>query len=1027
MNFSRNFSAFNIIIALILLPGLIVSLWRCAFRIVGEKANQYVEIAVDFDEFKYLSLDENLHLRDLLGLLKTNKASSVIVSEDTLDSLEKEGRITIMTSRDIRKFSLDKNFEIEHPIAQNTVGTLWVHSEDTGLLSRIEQILSLKLPQEKLIRIHQNLLLINKSTQGFRERLGVGFSNEIFDMAEENGLGVILKIRNYPGMTLENAEKFINVLPLPAEVSAIMFAEEEAFGERGEKEKIINLMLQRAYRICEIEFLDQKGMKDYVSALAPKRLIARIHSISRKELDLKYKPATAVARWVRAVSERSIRVLYFRCFLQNEKQLIDDLIAHNIEYLSKTVKALEKLGFKMADDKIKRLSEPRLVIGNPVKSEIFATGLSLFMGLLILLKITISRKMKNGFVILYAIALSAAFFFTKTAYWTIAAGLTGAISYASIGIIWALNNLQKTKERSIFKILPGFIAKILSTSIFGGILICGLYSGIDFILKYDQFRGIKPAFILPVLIAFAWAVKLYGGGIIKILHKPLNSLSLLLISVASFAFLAYILRSGNLTFIKPSDFEENFRIMLEQLLIARPRNKEFLIGYPTVFVFLFLYLRKSYAILPILVVFIQMGQVSVINSMCHFHTPFLLSCLRIFNGLWIGLLIGFVALIITLFIRLFYKFGAEKRNRLFLIGYFGYGNGGDEILWQTFAERFATDFPHTQVSVLYSDANVNQYDHKYKLVRRSNLLDVIEELLTCKIIAVPGGGVFQSSTSLKSLAYYLFLLSAARLSGAFIALPSQGLGPWNDKTKIGRLLMKVMGYELRKANFISVRDKMSKDEFIKLSEQETVNISTDLVFLNKSIKKPSQRNVHKTLRVYAILRSSVDESKMIAKDLLRMAAVNANFELVPMAMQPDEDEKVWLDAGWIDPIAHIPNCDNIFEGADIVISMRLHGCILASITCIPWIGISYDPKVKAYAESCNWELCINPNEATKEFLEPIFEKLKKARSICSEELHKIAAHKIQIAEEDYQKLYQTLENRFTLLSPTENISFNSSP
>ncbi len=34
------------------------------------------------------------------------------------------------------------------------------------------------------------------------------------------------------------------------------------------------------------------------------------------------------------------------------------------------------------------------------------------------------------------------------------------------------------------------------------------------------------------------------------------------------------------------------------------------------------------------------GQVSIINSFCHIHTPVMVSVIRTANGLWIGILLG---------------------------------------------------------------------------------------------------------------------------------------------------------------------------------------------------------------------------------------------------------------------------------------------------------------------------------------------------------------------------------------------------
>jgi polysaccharide pyruvyl transferase CsaB len=1066
MSRSKKVNSFSIIIFLLLLPGILVAFWRSAFRIAGEQKNQLVEIAVDFEEFKQLALEENLHIRDLLGMLKNNGASTVVLSEDSLESLEKESKITIMTTQDIKKLSLDENFKkIANPVAQNALATLWVQSEDNSLLDRIEHILSLKIQSERLIRIDPHLLLINKSTQGFKEQAGLGFSQEAIEMANDAELGVILRLQNYPNLTKENAIKYLSQLPSPGSVSGIMFAAEESFGYRGEHKAIVELLRDRAYRLCSFEFTQPKGMGSYLKALRPKNLVVQGHSISRKEMDQKYKLNTAIARWVRAVKERSIRLLYLRCFYQPDDHFIDNLAEHNLSYVAKVSKKLKALGFKMAQNHAERINEPRLIVGPLVKAELFVTGLALILGFIILLKITLCKNISNGLLIGSVFLSGLGFLLVKEPSWVAFSGLIGAISYAALGPVWFMNSLhkreqamlpaanqpqesqhnkalakltieaeavdkpatdffegldeaesqEKSKNRSeptprpptTLKLTFNLIFKTLITSVLGGILLVGLHSNLDFMLKYSQFRGIKLAFVLPLLISALWALKLYGTESLKLLHRPINLFSLILLGLGLFGLVAYVMRSGNLTIIKPSLLEERFRILLEDILLARPRYKEFLIGYPACFLFAFFYMRKTPLMLPAIMLFVQMASVSVLNSFCHFHTPLLLTILRVFNGLWIGIFVGFLALMGTILVRLLYKLSSEKERRLFLVGYFGFGNGGDELLWQTFAERFSQEHPDYEVSVLYSSAKTNKAS-RFKLIQRKTLTELLDEIITCKFLVVPGGGVFQSKTSLKSLSYYLSLITLARICGARVLLISQGLGPWQGESFMDRLLMRWLGRELRKAHYVSLRDKASGEDYTNLTGSSEYFLTTDLVFLNKAIKKASQRNIHKVIRVYAVLRSSVKESLGLAQALLKLTATDETIELIPISMQPDEDEQVWHDAGWSEEVSYIFNSSAPFEGADMVVSMRLHGCILSTVTCTPWLGLAYDPKVKAYADSIKWELCKKPNEVSEEYLALLINELKKSRSRLSERLHNNAIECTKLAEVDYQRLLKSI-------------------
>ena len=196
---------------------------RCNLRTAIERSDYYVETLADFNEFRELARKDGISLDELFSRLKESGASSVAISEDTLSSLESEGKITVLDSKEIRKLSLEETFEIKLPTDSNTLGSLWVHSDDEKLLDRISLNLSWKISDKSLIRSHKNLLLINKSDDGIMDKVGLGFSSEYFDLAEKYNLGVVIRLFNYPGLTVENASKLINSLFLPVGYILINF------------------------------------------------------------------------------------------------------------------------------------------------------------------------------------------------------------------------------------------------------------------------------------------------------------------------------------------------------------------------------------------------------------------------------------------------------------------------------------------------------------------------------------------------------------------------------------------------------------------------------------------------------------------------------------------------------------------------------------------------------------------------------------------------------------------------------------
>ncbi|OGS45650.1 MAG: hypothetical protein A2539_07185 [Elusimicrobia bacterium RIFOXYD2_FULL_34_15] len=177
-------------------------------------------------------------------------------------------------------------------------------------------------------------------------------------------------------------------------------------------------------------------------------------------------------------------------------------------------------------------------------------------------------------------------------------------------------------------------------SIISGIVISGLLSTKDFMLGVDQFRGIKIALILPIIISF---LLLYKENVKDLLNKNVLIGELIFLAVLLAVLGFYIMRSGN-SGIMPSS-EETFRIYLEKIFYVRPRIKEFLIGHP--FMLLAIYLKnikniswKFFLLIGII------GQTSIINTFCHIHSPFYISLLRTFNGIWLGTLLGIILILL---------------------------------------------------------------------------------------------------------------------------------------------------------------------------------------------------------------------------------------------------------------------------------------------------------------------------------------------------------------------------------------------
>ena len=125
--------------------------------------------------------------------------------------------------------------------------------------------------------------------------------------------------------------------------------------------------------------------------------------------------------------------------------------------------------------------------------------------------------------------------------------------------------------------------------------------------------------------------------------------SVVVIAVACVFVLAagvyYIYRTGNSMGVSAAELQ--LRNLLENLLVARPRTKEMLIGWPCLLLFIWS-LRRHMNFLPLVFgLGMSVGLVSVVNTFLHIRTPFLLSLLRTGWGLLFGFAIGVIAVLVS--------------------------------------------------------------------------------------------------------------------------------------------------------------------------------------------------------------------------------------------------------------------------------------------------------------------------------------------------------------------------------------------
>jgi hypothetical protein len=174
--------------------------------------------------------------------------------------------------------------------------------------------------------------------------------------------------------------------------------------------------------------------------------------------------------------------------------------------------------------------------------------------------------------------------------------------------------------------------------------VVALLSGITYYLVLEQYRGVAMLHLLPIVLVGIYALLFADSSKLSDLIQRLRALLFAKITVLWIVLAAvfggtiyyYLTRTGNEG--QASQMEKLFRTYLENGLGVRPRFKEFVFAHPLFIFAAYLYMKHRNAIY--LFAGAVMGQLSIIDTFAHLHTPLYISFIRIGLGIVLGIVIS---------------------------------------------------------------------------------------------------------------------------------------------------------------------------------------------------------------------------------------------------------------------------------------------------------------------------------------------------------------------------------------------------
>ena len=626
------------------------ALWiNFGLRASVEAKDKTIGLLIDYDELKRIAdASYNIELADMFRKSALAGATGLVVRERILSDWEIAGDILTFTGGQL-KFQLENQYgESAGDVIKGVSilpGNTYILTRDPLVYEQIFSLLEVKRRHPEPFTYQDYMGIATSLQSSERGNLGLGFPLTQLEQAAAEGLQIIPRLRNWApvsGESLKEVTRWVAMIPnlacvgfndqtLPGDITDphILDRYEEAFKPLGKP-------------LISFELYDQTGLTTLRARLDSNWV--RAHAIAENELNKYTEFEDAMDRYSLAATERNIRYIYMRF-----QGLIDPaaVMEKNMELIEMVRDGLKKDGLQVGNP------EPLPAFKIPF-ALLFLLGAGVIAAGGWLLALAgepyfAKRKWRIPYFVLMLLGLIV--WGCGLVLLPVLArklfSLAGAIFFPSLGVVLLLK--REYPEVGRVKRLLRAIVQLLSVSAFtlaGAMIMSALLGEPTFMLKADGFLGTKAAHIIPLIIipAVLWLHENDCYGLLSGTVK--NSVKLWQLGVC-FVLLAgvtlYLLRTGNDSPEAVFDIELKARQLLDNLLGVRPRTTEFLIGHPLMLVLL--YFGYRFNMFPLLMIG-SMGQISLLNTYAHIHTPLMISLMRSGHGMWSGILIGIIFIVI---------------------------------------------------------------------------------------------------------------------------------------------------------------------------------------------------------------------------------------------------------------------------------------------------------------------------------------------------------------------------------------------
>lgn len=299
-------------------------------------------------------------------------------------------------------------------------------------------------------------------------------------------------------------------------------------------------------------------------------------------------------------------------------------------------------------------------------------------------------------------------------------------------------------------------------------------------------------------------------------------------------------------------------------------------------------------------------------------------------------------------------------SKVLISGYYGFDNAGDDTVLFGIISSLQKLYPAIQISVLSNKPKETTALFGIPAYNRWRFTEIMKQLRKTDLLLMGGGSLLQDATSPRSVMYYLSIVTMAKFLKKPVIFYAQGFGPISHP--ISKVLIKSI---VNKVDVITVRDQGSADDMKQLGVTRPIHITADpavtirpedidLGLSHHRLIQNGKRSMAISIRKW---KNEENYKKVIAKMADEMIEKGWNVYFLPMQYPADVAPSQEIIHHMTRPGAVLLNDKMNFHeiisfigNMDFILGMRLHSIIIAAVMGVPFVGVSYDPKIDRFIE-----------------------------------------------------------------------------